>query len=956
MSDRYALLQTDVVDSTQLAERLGDVAISALWEAHDRVARDLLREWRGREIDKSDGFLLLFATASDAVGFAVVYHRALSKLNVLLKARAGLHVGPVTLRENSGADVALGAKPLEVEGIAKPTVARVMSLAAGGQTLLTAEAKLALGSTPLRVQGHGHWRMKGLEEPLELFEVGDDNAPFVPPSNSSKVYRVVRRNDLWLPVQEVRHSLPAERNAFIGRNAPLQELTRRFAAGARLVSVLGIGGTGKSRLAQRFGWTWLGDYAGGVWFCDLSQARTVDGIAYAVAQGLHVPLVRGDPMAQLGSAIEGRGPCLVILDNFEQVSRYAEQTLGQWLDRAGEAHFIVTTREVLGIPGEEALALAQMSVEEGATLFLKRAAATRRDFQPTSEDQQAIEPLVKLLDGLPLAIELAAARVRVMAPRMLLQRMSDRFKLLASTGGRRDRQATLRATLDWSWDLLSTVEKMALARLSVFEVGFTLAAAEAVLDIDDVEGAPWPIDTVQSLVEKSLVRQVNDHRFDLLGSVQEYAAEHLRTAQRFPGSGPAALAAAYERHWRYFAGLDERSVVADQCIETDNVVAACRRAIAHGDSPSAIATLVNAWAALRLCGPFRHGVELAASMRAMPRLTAAQTAMLEWVAGDAAYVSGNASEAHACLERGLLLADVQCEAKLRCTLGESLTTEGRIDEARSNLTRSLELARESNDQPSQCRAMNVLGALSHGLGRLDEARSWFEMALDVARELHDLRWEGGLLGNLAALHYEQGRLADARAEYQQALALAQQAGDRRWEGNTRCNLGLLLHEEGKSADARVQFESALKMAREMGHALLKRTVLCNLGLVDESQGHPENARSNYERAIAVARELGDRRSEGQFLNYLGMLHARLGQFADARQQFDCAEALLTEVADDSSLALLLCSRAEAHCLEGDQDSARAPFMRASALAAKTAAGPASELVRRVARLRETLKY
>ena len=210
MSDIRALLLTDVVDSTRLTEALGNTAMALLWAAHDRLARDLLPVWSGREIDKSDGMLLLFEAVADAAAYALAYHRALATLNPPLKARAGLHVGPVVLRQNSAPDVAQGAKPLEVDGVAKPTAARVMLLAQGGQTLLTAAARDALGTIALRVQSHGHWRMQGLAEPIELFEVGEADAPFVSPPDAAKVYRVVREGDVWLPVRNIRHNLPVE--------------------------------------------------------------------------------------------------------------------------------------------------------------------------------------------------------------------------------------------------------------------------------------------------------------------------------------------------------------------------------------------------------------------------------------------------------------------------------------------------------------------------------------------------------------------------------------------------------------------------------------------------------------------------------------------------------------------------------------------------------------------------
>lgn len=186
MTQERALLLTDVVDSTQLSQQLGDVELARRWAAHDRVARGLLPGWRGREFDKSDGMLLLFDAAADAAQYALAYHRALVTLPVPLKARAGLHFGPMILRENPPEDVARCAKPLEVDGLAKPTAARVMSLAMGGQILLTAAACEARGMAELRIQSHGHWHLKGVTEPIELFELADDKAHFTPPPDSAK--------------------------------------------------------------------------------------------------------------------------------------------------------------------------------------------------------------------------------------------------------------------------------------------------------------------------------------------------------------------------------------------------------------------------------------------------------------------------------------------------------------------------------------------------------------------------------------------------------------------------------------------------------------------------------------------------------------------------------------------------------------------------------------------------
>ena len=188
-----ALLLVDIVDSTELAQRLGDLAAAEWGAAHDRVARDLLAPWNGREIDKTDGFLLLFGNVGDAVGYALAYHRALRALPVPARARAGIHAAAVILRENSADDVARGAKPVEVEGLAKPTTARLAALAMPGQTLLSADACEAWKEQTLHLRSHGHWRLKGVAEPVELFEVGDDACPFAPPADGAKGYRVLCR-------------------------------------------------------------------------------------------------------------------------------------------------------------------------------------------------------------------------------------------------------------------------------------------------------------------------------------------------------------------------------------------------------------------------------------------------------------------------------------------------------------------------------------------------------------------------------------------------------------------------------------------------------------------------------------------------------------------------------------------------------------------------------------------
>jgi predicted ATPase/class 3 adenylate cyclase len=950
MSENLTLLLTDIVDSTRLHDALGDDPMARWWAEHDRTARSLMQTWRGRELGRSDGFLVLFDKTGDAVEFALDYHASLTHQQPPVKARVGVHFGPVRLRHNHADDVARGATPYDIDGLALPVAARVMEAALGGQTLLSVDALQALGATGHRVVSHGHWRLKGLAEPLELLEVGRQDAPFMPPIDVVKAYRVTRVGEDWVSARELPHTLPAERDRFIGRGELLQRLAGLIDDGYRLVTLLGIGGIGKTRLALHYARGWLGDHPGGAWFCDLSAARGVDGIAHAVAHGLELPLGKGDPVAQLAQAIAGRGRCLVILDNFEQVARHADETLGHWVDRAPQAKFIVTTRQVLGMVGEAVLSVTPLPSGEAAELFSRRAASARVGYVPDANDVNAIGQLVRVLDGLPLAIELAAARVRVMSPHTLMARMRDRFDLIGMRARRQDRHATLWATFDWSWELLDDHERAALAELSVFEGGFTLEAAAAVLAA--LAGtARAVIDVVQGLIDKSFVRQVDENRYDLLETVREYAGQHLISEGSFPGSGPRSAAATLARHWQYFAALDERAAIAHRCVETGNLVAACRAACGAADTASAAACLATAWSSLRLTGPYRVAVELAESVAALSNLADRERALVHWVAGDALELQGEVEAARLELQRGLVCAgraqERRVTARLLIALGNRQTLDGELEAAQTNLQESLQLAMDLRDADLQMRALNALGLLSDHQSRWTQAQGFYEAALVVARTLGDRRMEGGLLGNLGGVHYDMGDLPTAQSHYELALRLANEMGDRRWEGNARCNLGLLHQELGRSAEARAQFETALTMARQVGHVRLEYTVLCNLGILLSGEGRLVEAGEHFDQAVGAAAACSDVRAEGQFRGYLALNQARRGLLDDARASLVIGERLLVTMSDALSHALLLCDRAEVEVIGQCTAVAQHSFDEASRIAEALGCRSDSELCRRL---------
>lgn len=929
------VLFTDLVDSTQLYAEAGDVVAHSFWVRHDQAGRDLIRRWRGLEVGRTDGFLVLFERAGDGLGFAHDYHLMLAGCRPPIRARVGAHWGAMVLRQNSPTDVSAGATQFEIDGLAVPTAARVMSAARGGQTLFSAVAAAALeADVPVHEYvSHGHWRLKGLDEPLELVELSAPSALAAPPEGSTKAYRVVLRDGLWVPVGALPGNLAPELDEFIGRTQDLRTLVGLFDGGARLVTLIGPGGIGKTRLAQRYARSWRGDFPGGVWFCDLAPARGVDGIVNAVALALGVPLGRSDPVQQLGAAIAARADCLLILDNFEQLTVHARATVGAWLRAAPQARLLVTSRELLALTGEHLVTLEPMAVGEAARLFADRVhAAGVHD----PLDEIAVSKLVRLLDCLPLAVELAAARASVLTPAEQLRRIGERFRLLTARRGQPDRHATLRATIDWSWELLSPAERHALAQLSVFEGGFTLVAAEAVLDVSAVAPGVWVADLLQALLEKSLMRRTSlKSRWDLLRSVRDYAAEKLT---EIGGDAPA-------RHWQHFASLTEAEAIAERCVEIDNLVAACRRATTAGlavpiDAVPLLAaarTLVTAWSALKLVGLFRVGLELATPLFGVSDLAAASRAGVLRVAGSAASLLGHLDDAAKLYLAGLDAAskagDVAQQSLLQSMLGELEAQRGRLLEAEVLIERGLKVA---GDAPlPRITALNALGGLALARSQPAQAERLYAQALECAQEHDDRRWIGGIHGSMGVALMAQGRATDARPHVEVAAHIAEEMADRQWASIARCNLGLLHHALGDHDAAAQQLRAVVGQAREMAHRRLQATALCNLGLVELARGESAAATVALQSGLELAEALQSTRLALQCRAYMAQAQVAQGEAGAALVRLEQAEAAAGDGLDDGLRVLLFAQRALALVAMGRNDAARLVLEDAAELAARS---------------------
>jgi predicted ATPase/class 3 adenylate cyclase len=929
MSEQRALLLTDVVDSTKLSQQIGDAAMAEVWIAHDRVARDLLPEWRGREIDKTDGMLLMFDGAADAVAYALAYHRALAALPTPLKARAGLHVGPVLLRENSAEDVARGAKPLEVEGLAKPTAARVMSVAAGGQTLLTPEAQQDLGKTTLKVQSHGHWMIKGVSEPIELFEVGEPETRFIAPPDSEKVFRVVRVDDWWMPVRDIPNNLPLQPSSFIGREKEIDEVKAALAS-ARLVTLLGMGGLGKTRLSLQVAAEVMHQFTDGAWFIDLSPIRDAELVASEAAHVLGVAEEPGRPLLQTLCAHLKQRRVLLILDNCEHLIKASADLAHAVVRAAPNVRIVSSSREPLHIPGEKTYPILPLPVPRkddsveallrstAVRLFVDRAQAHKPTFALTEREAPAVAELVARLEGIPLALELAAARVRSMSVLDINARLKHRYKLL--TGGGRvlqERQQTLRALVDWSYDLLADNDKCVLERLGVFIGGFDLAAAEAVCGADPVDSFDV-LDLLGSLVEKSLVmleERDEGGRYRMLETIREYAREKLDER----GEEAAATAARHCEHYfalakeanRGFKTPEQAHWIERVETDLDNLRTATSLALAGGVDPFIAVKLAVAMQSFWLLrGYVTEGRGVVRAALALPEVRASEMAEA-WALYVGAVLAASQSDhvqAREMLERCLELRrqlgrEVDVAATLS-TLAESRRLAGDASGAAENEREALQIFRKLGDRQGEAIGLLHLGQFSLWLGKDGEAREHLEQGLKIARAIGHREIEAECELALGEVAFEGGDQGEARSRFERSLAVCRDAADKHgearalwWEGRVALSAGDAATAERRLGDALRAFQS-FEMREELLGCLEDHAVLLALDDQPADSVRLAAAAAALRERLTLARSP---RAEVKWQERLGALHAALPD-ANFGQEWEEGNRWETEDAVRAALA------------------------------------------------------
>ncbi len=815
-------LFTDIEGSAQLWERHPDAMDVAL-ARHDAILRNAIESHDGRVFATGgDAFCAAFSTPIDALEAALAAQRA-------LLAQEWGEVGPLRVRMAVNTGVA-DEREGDYFGPPLNRTARLLSAGHGGQVLVSAAVEEILaGPLPegMALCSLGAHRLRDLLRPSRVFHLTAAGLPAEFPALMS--------------LDAYPTNLPVQVTSFIGRERELAEV-RRLLGATRLLTLTGVGGTGKTRLAVQGAADMLDEYPDGVWHVELAPIADATLVTQVVASalGLREEPHRSIEVILMEHLRERR--LLLLLDNCEHLVDACAQLSDAVLHAAPEVRILATSREAMRIGGETAWPVPSLVLPEpgrawgtaaadigaltqceAVRLFIERALAVHPSFKVTNKNAPAVAEVCHRLDGIPLAIELAAARMKHLSVAELLARLDDRFRLL--TGGSRTalpRHQTLRATIDWSHDLLSEREQTLFRRLAVFRGGWSTELAEAACS-DDFLDCGDVLDVLASLVDQSLVAMDEDDghaRQRFLRSVRTYAHERLVE------HGEIALVRA--RHLALFRDLAEEAE--PELTGPDQLVWLDRLELEHEN--------------------LRAALDFARSPDAEP---------------------------------GDLL-------RLACVLGRFWHARGYLSEGSAYLEAALE--RGGSVEPRyRAKALTWAGNLAYELGEFAVARAHHEENLAIQRELGSEQGVAGCLGNLGLLALRQGEYAEARNLLDETLAIAEKLGDEWTVALTHNNLGLIAFETGDYAQAKRHQEQSLAMLRELGHMAGVALLQSNLAMSDTGLGDYASARRRHGEALTLLRQLDDGKANAAALEGVLHLFVALEQHARAARLAGAASAL-----------------------------------------------------------------
>jgi predicted ATPase/class 3 adenylate cyclase len=783
-----SFLFTDIVGSTRMWEKF-PAHMGAALARHDDLIRSAVEAHAGIVFKTvGDSVCAAFQSPRDSLEAAIDAQRALAaedwKEIGALTVRMGIHAGPAEFRDG------------DYFGGTVNRVSRVEGAAHGGQILLSRIAVELLEDEPLAIsfKSLGNHRLRNLDRPEHLYQVVVQDLPdsFPPPRS----------------MEALPNNLPVQSTSFVGREKQLEEV-KNLLGDARLLTLMGMGGTGKTRLALEAGAQVIHGFRDGVWLVELALVAEADRVVEAVAAAVGV---REEPDRPLHSTLINflRGKSiLVVLDNCEHLLSAASALAAELLRSCPGLKILATSRHAMAIGGEAIFRVPPLQVlefdaddfrgedfaerlsqYEAVKLFVARAVAVRSDFTITKANAPAVAEICSRLDGIPLAIELAAARVRLLSVEQIASRLDDRFRLLR--GGRRDglpHQQTLQTLIDWSHDLLSEKERIAFRRMGVFAGGRTLEALEKVCSGDGLEEFEM-LDLLEQLVDKSLITVEPDDsgnpRYTMIETVWHYSREKLDAS----GEAPTVR----DRHLDYFLAFAEE-------------------AAPHLEGPDQRSWL-DRWESDLF--NFRFAAEWTIKSQkteAGLRLITALYRVIE--------VRGNLAEAWDIAMRLLALPDADVppryKAASRIALGRIAWAADRYDDARKYNAEAKQIYEGIGDEAGSALADMLIGFLDRGDRHLAEAERRFQRALDIGRKIGETYLEAGALSGLGSIAMDREDLSKARKLKEQSLALYERLGDRWVIGLILWGITAVAIAQKDYARARTALAEWAQIARELGN-------------------------------------------------------------------------------------------------------------------------------------------
>ena len=839
------LLFSDIGGSTQLAQRLGEKYVRVL-EKHQRILRDIFTKRNGHEVSThGDSFFAVFSRATDAISAAIETQQALAREtwtdDVRLHVRIGIHTGePMLVNE-------------DYVGVDVHRAARICAAAYPGQVLLSNQTRVMVErqlppDTALRELGK--YRLKDLNEPEHIYQLVIPGLPSdFPPLR-------------WLEV--IPNNLPIQLTSFIGREREIEEIGQLLSS-VRLITLTGAGGTGKTRLAIEVARTVEKQNPDGAWVVDFAVLPDPGLIWQSIASVL---AVREEPNRSLTQTLTDflrSKRVLLLFDNCEHLISACAQVVGTLLQACPQLQILATSREPLGIPGENQyyvpalttpqidteLFLEQISRTEAVRVFIDRAVMVRPAFRLTNANALAVAQICRRLDGIPLAIELAAARVKSLSVEQIAERLDDRFSLL-NTGSRAalPRHQTLRATIDWSYNLLSEKERILLSRLSVFAGGWTVESATEVCLIVQLEERDV-LNLLLNLSDKSLViieELQGETRYRFLETIRQYALEKLAE------SGEQRLVR--NRHldfFIHFAEEAERNYRSEKQLywfsamqqERDNFRAALDYVL-HTDQVDASLRLVaTAFWLWFFQGPWSEGQMWAESVLAKAQnLRTKAGAKVHMAVGLLHFAQSNYSAARTNLENSLSiwqeLGDKWWSAFVLGFLG--LTQRPRDQKTASDsFEASLRLATETGEEWILAFALWNSGENALYLKNLSDAEAMLNHSLEIGQTLGDRMLQNEALRALGEIYEARQEYEKAVDLYRESLAIVQELRDITNVSHLYFNVGRALQLAGDNVEARRYFLDALDQSRQLGKKTGEVRALAGLGVVAYAQGQAERA-------------------------------------------------------------------------------------------------------------------